>query len=55
MGLILEEWAIATFKRVQNRETKTLAEARRAEQDVHTAIALYGRREAVAVYPRARE
>lgn len=37
------------------RETKSLAEARRAEVDVHTAMGLYARREAVQVYAKARE
>lgn len=38
-----------------HRETKSLAEARRAEMDVHTAMGLYARREAVQVYAKARE
>ena len=46
---------MATFKRVVAKETKTAQEARRAEQDIHAAIALYSRRDAAQCYPKARE
>lgn len=32
MGILLEDGAMATFKRVLEKETKTAADARRAEQ-----------------------